>query len=186
MKMNRSLWLSFALLLIAATVYRVFDDRPYGFAPQIAIAVFCGAVIKNKKWSFLLPLASMFLSDLLYHVLYTNGLSSIPGFYEGQLTNYILFASLTVFGFMIRSFNWKNIFAASLLAPSVYFILSNFLVWTSGAGYVRSKTFAGLMQCFADGLPFYKGSILATLFFSAVFFGSYYLLTKKSEDPAFA
>jgi hypothetical protein len=186
MKMNRSLWLSLALLFIAATVYRVWDGRPFGFAPQIAIAIFGGAVISNKKWSFFLPLISMFLSDALYHVLYTNGLSTIPGFYEGQVTNYILFTSLTVFGFMIRSFNWKNIFAASLMAPSVYFLLSNLLVWTSGSGYVRSKTFAGLMQCYADGLPFYGYSILATLFFSGVFFGAYYLLTKKNEEVAFA
>jgi hypothetical protein len=186
MKMNRSLWLSLALLFIAATVYRVWDGRPFGFAPQIAIAIFGGAVIRNKKWSFFLPLISMFLSDALYHLLYTNGLSTIPGFYEGQLTNYILFTSLTVFGFMIRSFNWKNIFAASLSAPTAYFLVSNLLVWTSGAGYVREKTFAGLMQSYADGLPFYGYSIIATLFFSAVFFGCYYLVTKKNEEVAFA
>jgi hypothetical protein len=186
MKMNRSLWLSLALLFIAATVYRVWDGRPFGFAPQIAIAIFGGAVIRNKKWSFFLPLVSMFLSDALYHLLYTNGLSTIPGFYEGQLTNYILFTSLTVFGFMIRSFNWKNIFAGSLSAPTAYFLVSNLLVWTSGAGYVREKTFAGLMQCYADGLLFYGYSIIATLFFSAVFFGCYYLVTKKNEEVAFA
>jgi hypothetical protein len=118
--------------------------------------------------------------------LYTNGLSKIPGFYEGQVTNYILFTSLVVFGFMIRSFNWKNLLVASVSAPTAYFLLSNLLVWTSGGGYGRSKTFAGLIQCYADGLPFYRNSIFATLFFTAVFFGSYYLLTKKNEEVAFA
>lgn len=181
MKMNRSLLLSLGILVIAASVYRVWDGRPFGFAPQWAIAIFAGAIIKDKKWSFFLPLASMFLSDLLYHALYLNGLTAIPGFYEGQLSNYILFTALTVFGFIIRSFNWKNIYIASLAAPTTYFLISNFMVWSSNAGYVRAKTFAGLMQCYADGIPFYAFSILSTLFFSAVFFGCYYLITKREE-----
>jgi hypothetical protein len=186
MKLNRSLLLSLALLVIAASLYRVWDGRPLGFAPQFAIAIFSGAVIRNKKWSFLLPLASMFLSDALYQLLYVNGFSKIPGFYEGQMTNYILFTALTVFGFMIRSFNWKNIFVASVSAPTAYFLVSNLMVWTSGSGFARPKTFGGLMTCYADGLPFYGNSIIATLLFSGVFFGCYYMMTRKHSKQVFA
>lgn len=183
---SRSLLFSFGLLILACSLYRVWDGRPFGFAPQMAMAVFAGAVIKNKKLSFLLPLVSMFLSDGLYQLLYINGLSKIPGFYSGQITNYILFTSLTVFGFFIHSFNWKNIFAASIAAPTVYFLLSNFQVWMGGGGYARPKTFAGLMQCYTDGLPFYGYSLLATLLFSGLFFGAYYLVTKHDRQPAFS
>jgi hypothetical protein len=185
MKLNRSLFLSLGLLVLAASLYRVWDGRPFGFAPQIAIAVFSGAVIKNKKWSFLLPLVSMFLSDALYQLLYVNGFSKIPGFYEGQVSNYMLFTALTVFGFMVRSFNWKNIFIASVSAPTAYFLVSNLMVWMAGAGYARPKTFSGLIATYADGLPFYGYSILGTLFFSGVFFGCYYMVTKKQSKHAF-
>ena len=69
MKLNKSVLLSFGLLILAASLYRAWPDRPYGFAPQMAMALFGGAVIKDKKLAFLLPLLSMLISDLFYQVL---------------------------------------------------------------------------------------------------------------------
>lgn len=178
MKVNKSILLVFGLLVICASVYRVWDGRPWGFAPQIAMAVFAGAVIKDKKWAFLFPLFSMFVSDALYHLLYVNGYSQIPGFYEGQLTNYILFISLTVFGILIKKINWKTVSAATLAAPTAYFLISNFQVWAGGGGYNRPKTGEGLLMCYADGLPFYGMSLLATLVFSLLLFGTYYFIQR--------
>jgi hypothetical protein len=66
------------------------------------MALFGGSVIKDKRWAFALPIFSMFLSDLLYQALYNAGMTTIPGFYAGQFTNYVLFAGITVLGFMIR------------------------------------------------------------------------------------
>lgn len=182
MKMNRSVLFSFLLLILAASLYRVWPERPFGFAPQWAMAIFAGAVISNKRLAILFPLLSMFISDTLYQLLFVKGQTAIWGFYEGQLTNYLLFGSLVFFGFMIKKINWKNVLAASLAAPSAFFLLSNFFVWTSGAGYARPKTFSGLLQCYADGVPFYQMSLVATVFFSAVLFGSYYLLTSKETQ----
>lgn len=185
MKRNTSLLLSFGLLVLACSLYRVWDARPFGFAPQIAIALFSGAVLRDKKWSFLMPLASMLLSDAFYQLLYVNGYTKIPGFYSGQAINYILFVSMTVFGFFIRNFNIGRILATSLAAPTAYFLLSNLSVWIGGGGYGRPKTAAGLLQCMADGLPFYGGSLLATVLFSGLFFGSWYVLTNKQRELAF-
>ena len=178
MKFNKSVLLAFGLLVLSASLYRVWDGRPWGFAPQMAMAVFAGAVIKDKKWAFILPLLSMFLSDALYQVLYVNGLSEIPGFYKGQITNYILFGSLTVFGFLIKKINWLNVLATSLAAPTAYFILSNFMVWIGGRGLNRPKTFGGLMMCYTDALPFYQNALLGTVVFSTVLFGSYFLFQR--------
>ena len=84
MKITKQVVVSFILLVIVASLYRVLPGRPFGFAPQWAMAIFAGAIIKNKKYSFLLPLASMFVSDALYEVLYRSGASNIKGFYSGQ------------------------------------------------------------------------------------------------------
>ena len=181
MKLNRSVLLAFGLLILAASLYRVWDGRPLGFAPQIAMAIFGGAIIKNKKLAFILPLLSMFISDAIYQVLYINGYTTIQGFYEGQWQNYLLFGLLTTIGFLIKKVNVLNVFAASVAAPTVYFILSNFIVWagwqgTRGLG--RPKTFDGLMMSYTDALPFYPNSIYSTLIFSAIFFGGYYLVNK--------
>lgn len=172
---NKLIW-SFLLLVIVAALYRIIPGRPYGFAPLWAMAVFSGAVIKDKKWAFIIPVLSMFISDLLYEVLYVGGISTMPGFYEGQWQNYILFALLVFVGFAIKKLNVLQIGLASVAAPTLYFIVSNFLVWfSSGAvrGLNRPKTFNGLIQCYSDGIPFYKTSILATLVFSAILFGVY-------------
>ncbi|HEX5025293.1 MAG TPA: DUF6580 family putative transport protein, partial [Agriterribacter sp.] len=158
-----------------------------GFAPQIAMALFGGAVIKDKKLAFALPVLSMFLSDVLFEFLYYAGISTMQGFYEGQLTNYLLFALLTTGGFLIKKINLANIAVASLAAPTVYFLLSNFMVWLSGTGgYQRPQTFEGLMACFADGLPFYQNSLIGTLCFSAIFFGGYYLIKQYMVKPKLA
>src|SRR5687768_2220606 len=102
MKLNKSLLLIFGMLILVASLYRVWDGRPYGFAPQIAMAIFGGAIISNKRLAFVLPLVSMLFSDILYEVLYQNGLSEMPGFYAGQFENYLLFAALTLFGFLMK------------------------------------------------------------------------------------
>ena len=183
MKITKQVIVSFILLVIILSIYRVMP-RPFGFAPQWAIAIFAGAIIKDRKFSFLLPLLSMFVSDALYEILYRTGAGNIPGFYSGQITNYILFAAMTIFGFLITRISFKQIFAASIAAPTAFFLLSNFFVWFSNspdAGWARPKTFNGLLLCYNDGLPFYQWSIAATLIFSAIIFGSFFLLTKKSS-----
>lgn len=183
MKITRQLAGSFMLLIVIASLYRIMPGRPYGFAPQIAMAIFGGAIIKDKKFAFLLPLLAMFVSDCLYQLLYINGVGSMYGFYDGQLLNYLLFGGLTVFGFFIKNLNVKKIALASVAAPTAYFLASNFFVWASSspmAGWGRPKTFAGLMMCYSDGLPFYPWSVASTFVFCAILFGSYYLMTKKS------
>lgn len=182
MKLNKSLIWSLLLLTLVAALYRIIPGRPYGFAPQWAMAVFAGATIKNKKWAFMLPVFSMFISDIIYQALYMNGLSSFEGFYEGQWQNYLLFALLAVIGIAVKKINVLNVFIASLAAPTVYFILSNFVLWAGWSGtrgLGRPKTFSGLMMCYADAVPFYKTSMIATVVFSAILFGTYYFVSKR-------
>jgi hypothetical protein len=189
MKITKQLAGSFLLLIVIASLYRIMPGRPYGFAPMIAMAVFGGAIIKDKKFAFLFPLLAMFISDGLYQLLYINGVGNIPGFYEGQFVNYLLFGGMTVFGFFIKNFNVKRIAIAAISAPTAYFVISNFLVWASTsplAGWARPKTFSGLMMCYADGLPFYPWSVASTFIFSVIFFGSYYLMTKNAAKPLVA
>jgi hypothetical protein len=181
MKLSRNIVISFVLLVIIAALYRVMPGRPWGFAPQIAMALFAGSVVKDRKYAFALPVLSMFISDLFYHLLYLNGAGIIPGFYSGQLTNYILFALLTVVGFFIREKNILSIIVGSLAGSSIYFLISNFLVWSGGGGLGRQKTLDGLLMCYNDGLPFYRTSIAATLFFSAILFGGFYLFSKAGK-----
>jgi hypothetical protein len=187
MKQTRILIWSFILLVFIAAIYRVIPGRPYGFAPQWAMAVFAGAVIRNKKWALIMPVLSMFISDLFYQLLYLGGLTEISGFYAGQWQNYLLFAALVFIGFAIRKISVPRVIAASLAAPLTYFILSNFIVWSGSGGsrgFGRPKTAQGLLMCYADGLPFLLNSVIATLVFSAILFGSFLLISKRNSSLA--
>jgi hypothetical protein len=84
MKLNKSLLLSFGMLILACSLYRVWPDRPFGFAPQWAMAVFAGAVIKEKGWAFLLPLLSMLISDTIYQIYITTALHRYGDFTRGS------------------------------------------------------------------------------------------------------
>lgn len=180
MKKGSSIILAFVLLLVIAALYRVIPNRPMGFAPQYSMAVFGGAVfLKDRKWAFLLPVGSMFISDIIYQILFKTGVGTMPGFYSGQLTNYIIFASVTFFGFLLKKWYALNIAAVSVAAATYYFIVSNFAVWAGGNFYAH--TMDGLKNCYVAAIPFYKNSIGASLLFSALLFGGYYLIRQKSE-----
>lgn len=179
MKLNKSSIWYLVILIIAAALYRVSPLREYGFAPHIAMALFGGAVVKDRKWAFALPLFSMFVSDVLYEVLYINGLSTIKGLYSGQWLNYLVLASVVIIGFFMKRITVVNVLLYSLIAPTWFFLLSNFTVWL-GASTIP-QTWEGLMQTYVLGVPFYRASIYGTLIFSTIFFGAYYLLNRKKS-----
>jgi hypothetical protein len=180
MKRNQQLISFFAVLIALSALYRVipFDSRPVWLGgPQLAIAIFAGSLIKDRKWAFAVPLFSMLLSDLLIQVLYVSGSVMYPGFYKGQVVNYAFISLLTVVGFYINHKKISSVLTGMVAAPTIYFLLSNFAVWAAGGGLLRPKTPAGLIQCYVDGLPFYGYSLLTMAVFGTILFGSFNVLS---------
>jgi len=183
MKLNKSNLLILFILVLACALYRVWDSRPMGFAPQIAMALFAGSVSKDKRFAFLFPILSLFVSDLLYQFLYSQGLTTIKGFYSGQVSNYLVIASVTVIGFFINKNKIGQIFIGSLVGAIYFFLASNFTVWVGGGLDINNQPYprslSGLLLCYTEALPFFKWSVISTLVFNAIFFGSFYLLGKS-------
>jgi len=180
MKLNKQIILALVIMVAISALYRIMPGRPMGFAPQIAIALFSGSLFASKKqYSFLLPIASLLISDILYQVLFNYGYTSIQGFYAGQLENYILIAATTVFGFSLQGSKPSKYMVSFLSAPTAYFLVSNFLVWAQGGGYHHPKTLVGLSQTMVDGLPFYPYSLVSTMVFGAVLFGAFRMMVPK-------
>jgi hypothetical protein len=177
MKLNKEIVIALMIMIVTTALYRVLPGRPFGFAPQIAIALFSGSLfVKNKQFAFLLPLISMFLSDLMYQVLYVNHLTSIQGFYDGQWQNYLLIAATAIFGFGLQTNNVSKFVGNFIAAPTAFFLVSNFMVWASYGGYQRPMTASGLLQTMVDGLPFYGYSVAGTFVFGAIMFGGFKLV----------
>lgn len=194
MKFNRSTLIAFIILLVAASLYRIIPSRPAGFAPQLAMALLGGAMIKDKKWAMIIPVFSLFISDLIYHFLYISGVSPILGFYEGQWAIYLVFILLTLFGSFMKRINTLNIAAFSIAGSVIFFLLSNFMTWKTGFGFGRPQTFDGLMMCYADAIAFFRQGgiipgfdgnfILGDMVWSFLLFGTYFLIERFNTKRA--
>lgn len=170
MKLNRETLPTIFLLIIISALYRIMPNRPLGFAPQIAMALFAGSILMDKKTSFVIPLLSMFISDIFYQMLFLNGLSSVPGFYDGQVINYLLFGVITSIGFTMKQ-SIGSILSKSLLGATFYFIVSNLIVWLTSGMY--QPNLGGLIECYYMAIPFFTGSLSATVIFNLLLFIGY-------------
>ena len=175
----------FTLILVALTTACKFLFGPdldwSGFSPVIAIALFSGFIIKQRDLSFVPPLLALFISDIIIHVLYTQNLFPYAGFYGGQWKQYLILLGATLVGWMLKGKNYGRLFAGSIIAPTLFFLVSNFMVWMGTTEAIYSKDFSGLMTCYAAGLPFYKNALIATLVFLPAILVLYnYMTTKKA------
>jgi hypothetical protein len=183
MKVNGKL-IAFTLILIAtATLCKIYFAPKYewsGFSPIIAIALFSGMMSKDKSSSFLLPLLSIFISDVIIDVLHRYDQFPFAGLYKHQFFNYTLLLATTLIGWALKGRNYTSLFAGAIAAPTLFFLVSNFNVWVTDIHGAYSPSISGLMTCYAAGLPFYKHALTATLLFvPAIAFTYNYLLKKR-------
>lgn len=180
MKQSTTLVLIAIAMILAAAISRI-AFYPLNFSPVIAMALFGGAVIKDKKLAFALPLLAMFLSDVLFEV--TN---IAPGFWGwGQLVGYGILALITVFGFKLTKINVLNVAGFSIASSLIFFFMSNTSVWIfDKTSYAQN--FSGWMSCLAAGIPFLKNGLAADLLYSALLFGGFVLLERFAFKKAMA
>ncbi len=140
------------------------------FTPIGAIALFGGAYLKNKYHAFLIPIASLWLSDLILNNFIFTFYSDFTWFYPGFLWQYISFTLIIVLGyFFLKKINFKNVFITAISSSLLFFIITNFGVWISGSMYTLD--FQGLITCYVMALPFFKGTLLGFMCYSAFLFG---------------
>jgi hypothetical protein len=182
MKLNirSAIFMLFLVLLATACKFFFGPDLAWsGFSPVIAMALFSGFILRGKDSSFLLPLVALFVSDLVIHLLYINDLFAYAGFYSGQWKNYLVLLSATLIGWLLKGRSTGSMIAGGIASPTLYFIVSNFMVWTAASEAVYARSFAGLMTCYEAGLPFYRNSLLAMLVFLPLVVVSYNYITRE-------
>jgi hypothetical protein len=180
MKQNTTMFIIAVVMIITAALSRI-AFYPLNFSPVIAMALFGGAIIKDKKLAFALPLFAMFLSDVIFEV--TN---IAPGFWGwGQLVGYGILALITIFGFNLKKINIGYVTGFSIASSLIFFFLSNTSVWIFDTT-TYAQNFSGWINCLAAGIPFLKNGLAADLVYSALFFGGYVLLEKYAFRKAVA
>ena len=140
------------------------------FTPIGAMALFGGAYLKNKNHAFLIPLASLWLSDLVLNNFIYSYYSDFTWFYPGFLLQYISFILIILIGYLfLKKLNIKSVFTTTIISSLLFFIVTNFGVWISGTMY--SLDLQGLIACYVMVLPFYKGTLLGFVCYSTFLFG---------------
>jgi hypothetical protein len=161
-------------LVFMAAAARVVNAEMhlYNFAPVAALGLFCGAVVKDKRYAFLFALLGQFLGDI-YFGLFT----STQGFYGiAQVFTYVALIAVTALGMLMRNVKALNVLAYTLGGSLLFFLVSNFGYFAQGwNGY----SFSGLTKTYIDALPFYRNSIVGDLIGSTLLFGLYALLQRS-------
>jgi len=180
--MNKKINLRFGVLagiVGLATIARLATPamlgHPSNFAPIGALALFSGCYFSGRISKFLVPLLAVWVGDLFVNFTYTGKFTL---FYEGfywQYACYILFVFMG--SALSKRVKPLNVMGSSLGASSIFFIISNFGVWTSGLIY--PVTGAGLALCYTAAIPFFGGTLAGDLFYSAAMFGLFELAQKK-------
>ena len=166
------------LLIFLAAMSRLLPHPP-NFAPIGAMALFGAAYFTHRYWAFIVPIVSMWISDLiLNNVVYGQYFDGFVWFHAGSLFAYGAFALIVLLGlFTLKKVRIPTLFASALGASMIFFIVSNFGVWFLGGMY--PKDLGGLMACYVAGIPFFHNTVLGDLFYTAVLFGAFALSVRS-------
>ncbi len=171
--MNRLLLI--AGMIAAAAASRLLPHPP-NFAPIGAIALLGGATFRDRRLAFAIPLAAMLLSD------------AVLGFHRVMPFVYGSFVAIVMLGFSLRDRRRVvPIAAASLLASTTFFVVTNFGVWMAGSFY--PKSLEGLATCYVTAIPFFGNTLLGDAVYASVLFGGLAIAERVSpefREPAIA
>lgn len=158
-----------AFMIFAAAIFRMLPHPP-NMAPIAAIALFGGAHFTNKKLAFAIPIAALFLTDL------------ILGFHNTMWAVYLSFVITVAIGMTLtKRIKVGTVAAASVASSVIFFIITNLAFWMTGVLY--PQTFAGLVECYTAALPFFQNTLAGDLIFTAAIFGAYHLVQVKVLQP---
>lgn len=160
-KKGKILELIVALLFVLIGVSLRLLPHPPNFAPILAIALF-GGVYLSRRIAFVLPIFAIAISDIFI------------GYYGIVLmiAVYGTFLLSVVLGFWLKKHKkWYTVGGSAILSAVLFFLVTNFAVWAFTPWY--AKTLSGIIQCYAMAIPFFRNTLLGSLFYVTVFFGAY-------------
>jgi len=182
LKDRSHIWLP-ALLMLVFAATRWPGLMPENFSAAYALA-FCAGVYFPRPWRWILPMATLALTDL-----------ALNAYYGAELVNLYLLATLGGFALIIglgtlfkpRS-SMAGLLGGGLLGSVIFYLVSNAAAWLYDPGY--PKTLAGLVQALTTGLPgfphtweFFRNTLLSGGLFTGLFCGAMNLSAAKESQP---
>ena len=169
--------LIFAMIVLAAALR--LAPHPWNFTPVGAIALFSGAMVRDRRLAFLFPMLVMFATDAIIGF---NRLS--PLVYASFLLSVLI--GRAVVGARLRGFQSQpepatrakkragtRVAAATFLGALQFFLITNFGVWAFLSSYPRTR--AGLVVCYLAGVPFFWNTLAGDAVYATLLFGGLFL-----------
>jgi hypothetical protein len=180
--------LIFTLIVVAAALR--LAPHPWNFTPVGAIALFSGAMVRDRRWAFLFPTMVMFATD------------AIIGFNKLSFLVYASFFLSVIIGravvgarfslpaqagpsprakresetnahFLPQKYAVLQISGATFLGSLQFFLITNFGVWAFLNSYPRSVS--GLVACYTAGIPFFWNTLAGDAVYATLLFGGFFL-----------
>jgi hypothetical protein len=150
------------LFVILAVLVR-FLPHPWHFTPVAASLLFFGAYGSRRSMWF--PFALLAGSDIIL----TKFVYSYAFTWDHFVT-WAWYAAILLLGTRLRDHAKPVWIVASALASSVsFFLISNFASWACFTD-MYPRSWSGLMESYAAGLPFFQRGAVGDLLFTTAFF----------------
>jgi uncharacterized protein DUF6580 len=165
------------LFVLAAVLTRFVPHLP-NFSPVYGVLLVGGAYLKSRD-AVWYPVAILAISDVL---LTTQVYKMHVGWTQSIV--WLGFAAVALCGRWLRGrISVATVLAASVVAPLVFFVISNFAVWLDWKLY--PTTWAGLVACYVAAVPFLGHSLASSVGFTAALFSALHFYKKKRADDGF-
>jgi hypothetical protein len=152
--------LALAMIVLAAALR--IAPHPWNFTPVGAMALFSGAVVRDRRLAFLFPLLALLAGDLLiaFHKL-------LPLVYASSLLSVAI-------GMWLRDRRTApRIAAMTVLGAIQFFVITNLGVWAFLDSF--PLTAGGLVACYIAGIPLFWNTLAGDAFYGVLLFGGFAL-----------
>lgn len=156
------------IIILFAIVTR-FIPHLQNAAAISAVAIFAGAMLP-KKQAFAVPLLARFVSDAFI------GFFQLPvmiAVYAAHAIGVLLGMWIKTSDGSRKSTYWVKIVGSGLISSILFFLITNCALLTDRYPH----TWAGIMQAYTNGLPFYRGTLVGDVGYAVVLFGAYEVAT---------
>ncbi len=162
------------LVLLSRLVPVLFHTAGLNFTAVGGGLLFFGA--RRPRWQGAIAVAALMVTDYLLTVEAYHYAFHVSGY----LVTWAWYAGVCLLGYgMLRRVTAGRVVGAVLASATSFFLMSNFVVWL-GTMYVHS--WAGLMQCYAAAIPFYRNDLVSTGLVAGVLFGLPALAARRASQ----
>ncbi len=154
-----------AIVLVCFCTLARIAPHPDNFAPIAAVSIFSAFYFRHMSSSWAVSLSALVLSDLWL------------GTYKVMPWVYGSFLLIGLLGKLLQNkLSVFRVFATSLSASLLFFLLTNFGEWWHSPLY--EKSMSGLLNSYVSAIPYFWNTLAGDLFYTTVLFGVYAALSR--------